>query len=153
MKLSIISLVAWGCLGAAIPALATPSGIVKYYETSPVLDAVQDASYTVYNNSEECKDTYGLTYKYRKELVICVHKHDSVEELADTIRHESIHVAQKCKGAQLFTPESVFRLANDDQLNSLKHYPKDQWKDEIEAQVVAANSTDEHIVQIIKQYC
>jgi hypothetical protein len=151
MKLSPIfaGIVGLSCL----PVFASTANIKEFYNNSKVLDAVQQAGFTVYADGDACKKAYGVTYPTKKVLVICVNQHNDLDELVDTIRHESIHVAQSCKNGPLFTQASISKYASPGHFQSLRNYPEHQRVRELEAQVVAANSTDEEVIKIINKYC
>jgi hypothetical protein len=137
----------------ATPVHGTPGSPREAFNFSEVVDAVSRAGFSVTDKDARCSYVYGSTLPESRRFIVCVDNHRTVSELKDTIRHEAVHVAQTCNGGPLYTPHSIYAKAKDSQLWSLREYPKHVRVREIEAQVLAANSTDQDIVQLLARYC
>lgn len=136
------------------PAQATPQlrALLTAVEATGTVVAVDHPSI--------CKDpqTFGM-YSYRRnvidQLTICVANHQGDgAELYDTILHESVHVAQACKGGNLYTISSIFRAATPDELAVVrKHYNKSQSSLELEARIIARDQDEVFVTNLIKEHC
>jgi len=112
------------------------------------------------DHPQVCKDKSIMgMYEYQRNvldrLTICVanHKGDN-NELRDTVLHESVHVAQTCRGSYLFTPESIVRAANPQEIIFLnQRYPQAQFQTELEARVIARDQDEVFVTNLIKQHC
>lgn len=107
-----------------------------------------------------CKDkrNYGM-YQYQHKvvdrLIICVENHNGDSaELYDTIIHESVHVAQFCRGSHIFTKESILNKADPRLVMFVSQsYPRHQVAEELEARVIAANEDEVFVTNLIKANC
>jgi hypothetical protein len=98
---------------------------------------------------------YQYRYRVIDRLTICVanHKGDSAE-LRDTVLHEAVHVAQTCKGGNLYTPVSIARSTSSQEIAFLsQHYSQSQLPEELEARVIAREQDEVFVTNLIKQYC
>ena len=96
------------------------------------------------------------TYNRRlNQLIIEVENHQGDEaELYDTILHESVHVAQLCKGGPLFKPESIYRVALATEVDTInQHYSRSQAYIELEARVIARDQDEVFVANLIKEHC
>jgi hypothetical protein len=79
---------------------------------------------------------------------------DLCAELYDTILHESVHVAQACKGGPLFNPESIYRFALATEVDLVKKaYSNSQSLIELEARVIAREQDEVFVTNLIKEHC
>ena len=110
MKLLATALAVAGLVMGALPAEANTAALATtLLVNSEALDAVKQAGFLVLVDSHTCRQKtylYGLTEtgtRYGNLLHICLAQHGKdTEELEDTIRHESLHVAQYCKRGSCF---------------------------------------------------
>jgi hypothetical protein len=109
---------------------------------------------------ELCSDKQLMgMYQYRRNeldrLTICVANHNGDSaELYDTILHESVHVAQACKGSHLFTPVSIVKAADPEEVVFLnQHYSQEQFQRELEARVIARQQDEVYVTELIKEHC
>jgi hypothetical protein len=84
-----------------------------------------------------------------------VSRHDTVDELKDTIRHEAIHVAQFCRGGEnVFKDAYVAKHASPAIREHIStEYEKDVQAIELEAFVVAGHATQEEIAFLVTEMC
>jgi hypothetical protein len=136
------------------PAQATP-------QLRNLLTAVQSTGTTLaVDDPQQCRDPKLMgRYSYQRnvvdQLLICVanHKGDNAE-LYDTILHESVHVAQACKGGPLFNPESIYRFALATEVDLVKKaYSNSQSLIELEARVIAREQDEVFVTNLIKEHC
>jgi hypothetical protein len=98
------------------------------------------------------------SYTYAKDQIdqftLCVanHKGDSAE-LADTIRHEAVHVAQACKGGPIYSLSSIFNVSTKEERAMISTYPQHQRARELEARVIAREQDEVYVTNLIKEYC
>ena len=98
---------------------------------------------------------YQYTPRVLDRLTICIknHKGDSVE-LRDTVLHESVHVAQICKGGPIFSPASLVKAADAEEIVFLnQRYPQAQFISELEARVIARDQDEVYVTELIKKHC
>lgn len=98
-----------------------------------------------------------------RELLLCVENHGGdYPELADTVRHEIVHLAQYCKGRTVGATIATLspRHSNawlEHAINELNMptdlYDKSQWRVEAEARVLAQYLTDGQIGGLYNEYC
>jgi hypothetical protein len=109
---------------------------------------------------ELCSDKQLMgMYQYKRDeldrLTICIDNHNGDSaELYDTILHESVHVAQACKGSYLFTPVSIVKAATPEDIVFLnERYPQSQFARELEARVIARDQDEVYVINLIKEHC
>jgi hypothetical protein len=137
--------------GFVLPAHATPTvealfAAIEATGTSVVVDA-----------SSICtnKHMLGMYEPQKDQLTICLanHKGDHVEAF-DTLLHESVHIAQVCKGGPLFSHSSIAREASHNELKTLQQfYPADQHVTELEARVIARQQDEVYVTDLLKEHC
>jgi hypothetical protein len=75
-------------------------------------------------------------------------------ELRDTVLHESVHVAQACKGGHLYNPVSIVQVADPREVVFLnQRYPQAQFQRELEARVIAREQDEVFVTNLIKEHC
>jgi hypothetical protein len=104
------------------------------------------------------KNMMGM-YEYEKnvidQLTMCLgnHKGDNAE-VYDTLLHESVHIAQACKGGPLFSHTSIAREASYNELKTVQQfYPADQHVTELEARVIARDQDEVYVTDLLKEHC
>ena len=97
------------------------------------------------------------------QLLICAENHNGdMAELADTVRHEIVHLAQYCKGKTVGATIATLSPRNSDQW--LDHaisvlgmptdlYEESSWRVEAEARVLAQYLTDQQIAGVYRTFC
>lgn len=152
MKKALLALLV--VVGCATPSAATPQlrglfNAIKATGTEIAVDLPEVCS----NNLMMGK------YQYQRgvldRLTICVHNHNgNSEELYDTILHEAVHVAQFCKGGNLFTPVSIVKSSTPEDIVFLnERYPQEQFAMELEARVIAREQDEVYVTNLIKEHC
>ena len=142
-----------------VAALITPANATP--QLRALFNAISETGTTIaIDDPQLCKDPqlmgrYTFTRNVIDQLTICVENHQGDNaELYDTILHESIHVAQLCKGGPLFKPESIYRVALATEVDTIsKHYPRSQAYIELEARVIARDQDEVFVTNLIKEHC
>jgi hypothetical protein len=118
-------------------------------------------------NTQECRDTEGLMgYMEAPHMVttLCVDNHraygaQAFNALADTVRHELVHVAQFCKATHstnILFPGEVRKAVEFAQVHLGWHilgYPTHQWDSEAEARAIAHEVNDIQVGRILNRAC
>lgn len=130
-----------------------------------LLQAVEDAGYTIYNGGGPCDTApaYGLVAPSQNAFIICVENHQgNLQVLADTVRHEAVHVAQFCKARRVGATNALLMPDHNDLFTGLATdvleapfhmYPPSVRPYEAEAFAVAHVSSDDQVVRILEQEC
>ena len=146
-------------LASATPAIASPYSLLRSNQLTQV---VEDSGITVLTNHEECIDSYGFFSPSRNLMVICVSQHYEngkmdYRELGDTLRHESMHVAQSCYGNGTPKPilswNQIAKHSNSRILSLVQRYPADRQHVEYEAFTSASVLTNTQVAKIVKDFC
>jgi hypothetical protein len=148
-QLLIGSLLLFSGAANATPTVMALFNAIKATGTSVAID-----------HPQVCADKAVLgMYQYQRNvldrLTICVANHNGDNnELRDTVLHESVHVAQACKGGHLYTPVTIVRAADPEEVIFLnQHYPQDQFQRELEARVIAREQDEVFVTNLIKEHC
>ena len=99
---------------------------------------------------------YIYNYQGQNDFVVCVDNHNGDDvELLDTVLHESIHVIQACRnGTPIYTQASLVRASTPEQISFVgENYSREQFHQELEARVLAANEDEVSITKLINRYC
>ena len=171
-RLASIALLATVAFGSAAPAMAHHVDQPHFNEaaTLGLLQVVRSVGVqVVVDDPTVCrKGLMGQAMMsadgQRQALLICAKNHGSdLDELADTVRHESIHVAQHCRARNLGIPGSSPILPNQVQGNirfaadhlhmPLKRYPTASWPAEAEARVGAQAWDEKDVAFLVRRYC
>lgn len=159
--LALLGLTASSVKGHHVPKQHT---FDKHY-SAELLGFVASTGHAVYMGAEVCDKNPGLMgfADPRGALVICGANHKGdYEELADTIRHETIHLAQFCKGrkygassALLFPNNKLYFLGVATRhLHWNPHrYPERKWNAEAEARVLAHELDEREVGALLLKYC
>lgn len=170
-KLAATALLATVAFGSVAPARAhhiRQQPFVKE-ETIQLLETVESVGVHIVVDSPRCKK--GLmgqalmsADRQRQYLLICATNHgNDLDELADTIRHEAIHVAQHCRTRRLGTagnnplfpdkaPQAV-QLAAEHLHMPMDSYDRSQWYAEAEARVAAHVLEEDQVSTLVRQEC
>ena len=144
-------------LGCASPAAAHHNTQQPYVESEvkALMEAILRTGHRIFLEGDKCtKGSFGRANS-NKQLLLCVDNHgDDYAELADTLRHETIHLAQFCRGRRR---GAVTGMLFPDQKNAyidlavhqlhmpIANYPASKHGREAEARVLA-HVMDEHQV-------
>ena len=134
------------------------------HESALLLDALVRTGHQLYNKHPLCdKGVLGVA-STQKQLLVCVENHQEGDyaEMADTLRHESIHLVQLCKGRKygatsaLLFPDEAEHFLNDAATwlhMPMDSYPKDKRFAEAEARVLAHGLDEHQIANLLVEYC
>ena len=165
-RIAATALTGLAILGSASPVLAGPQQQPwNLQESRDLLNTVRGTGHYVGIDVARCEEKsapYGYATS-RGTLVICATKHDGdLNELADTIRHEAIHLAQFCKGSKegkvisLLYPdrkEDIAFVARND-LGFVGHgYESHKIAIENEARVLAQVLEEEQVEALLTSQC
>ena len=126
---------------------------------SQVLDKVQQTGTEVRYHAPECyTDKVAGFYRYNSDvdrLVICPDNQLNHSDLFDTIRHESVHVVQTCKGSAIMPYDYWLENATPNAKQSVSKYPQDRRTQhyELEAFTIAEVLSEKDIITLIDKYC
>jgi hypothetical protein len=89
------------------------------------------------------------------QLTICIDNHKGDEtELVDTVLHEAVHIVQACKGGPVYTRDSLLDYANAKEVHFVAtQYNADEFHDEIEARVIAAELNPQIVIDLLRKHC
>ena len=146
---------------SASPAIASPHSLLR---SNHLTRAVESAGVTFRTWHKYCdKDlTYGFFQPSTRLLVVCVDNHYEngkmdFHELGDTLRHESIHVAQTCYGngepKAILSWTQIAKYSNNNILSIVQRYPVDRQHVEYEAFTGAATMTNTQVAKIVRDFC
>ena len=156
LALSVTALVA-----SATPAIASPYSLLR---SNHLTQVVEQSGVSVKLHDQRCvtDDVYGFYQPSMRLMVICVRNHYvngkmDYRELGDTLRHESIHVAQVCNGKGDAVPilswNQISKYSNNNILSIVQRYPADRQHVEYEAFTSAAIMTNTQVAKIVRDFC
>lgn len=165
-RIAATALTGLAILGSASPVLSRPQQQPwNLDESTSLLNTVRSTGHFVGIDVAGCKEE-SAPYGYataRGVLVICVTRHaGDLNELADTIRHETLHLAQFCHGKNngasigLLLPErrEEFALRARNELGFTgQGYEPSQVAIENEVRVLAHDLDEHHVASILERYC
>ena len=138
-------------------ALATPAeaGQLKdYIYSNVVLAEVHRSGTTIQFKHERCsKGIFGSYTPKTDVMVLCIENHSDFPELADTIRHEAIHIIQTCKGGPVLSFQQVASYAKPEDYKAMNNYSTHSHHHELEAAIGARSMTDAQVVTTFKSAC
>ena len=138
-------------------AIATPAQanqLKNYIYSNKVLDIVYKSGTKIIFKDESCnKNILGSYNKRTDKMVLCLENHSGYAQLADTIRHETVHIMQACLGRPIMSFQQVAKLAEPKDYNFMGGYNNVQHHHELEANIGARGLTDLEVVQFFKQSC
>ena len=167
-RIATTALAATCLLGQAGTAKAhhVPQQPYAVSETRSLLQVATSNGVQVFTEKdapEACKKgAYGYANN-QHQLLICISNHrGDMNELADTVRHELVHIAQYCKGRKLgATSALLYPELRDKALVGARdylHMPMDQYSPnkhaaEAEARVLAQVYEEHQIAALLKRHC
>lgn len=135
-------------------------------ETRSLLQTARSMGVQVFTEKEApgaCKDGLFGAANTQHQLLICVANHNGdANELADTIRHELVHIAQFCKGRNVgATSALLYPDLRDKALVGARdhlHMPMDSYEPrkhagEAEARVLAQIYDEHQIATLLRRHC
>ncbi len=145
---------------AAVVATAAPAQANELYRllnAQPLVHTVRATGTTVLYDQPRCyeKNTYGYYHPASDTMVLCVANHDGdIAELGDTLRHESMHIAQACNGGEaILSWNQIAKYSNNRILSIVQRYPVEHQHIEYEAFTAAAVMSNSQINKIVKDFC
>lgn len=167
-KIAATALAGLAVLGSASSAFARPQ--LRPYDQEGarvLLDTVRGDGVSVYIDDEYCfkpenRGLFGAATRDKK-LLLCVKNHGGdLPELADTLRHEVVHLAQYCKGR--IVGASIATLQPQHTKAYVRHaievlnmpadlYDPNKWAVEAEARVFAQYMDERQVASLYNQYC
>ena len=143
----------------AVIACATPAHASELYtllNSQPLTRTVRATGTTVLYDTTRCdKGMLGYYHPMSDTMVLCVANHKGdIAELGDTLRHESIHVAQFCNGGEpILDWNTISKYSNNRILSIVQRYPVDQQHHEYEAFTGAYVMSNNQVTKIVKDFC
>ena len=105
-----LSSIALAALAVASPVHANE--LEDYIYSNEVLAEVHHSGTTIKFKDESCSRPILGSYTHDSDvMVLCLANHSSIPQLADTIRHETIHIMQMCLGRPIMSFEQVANIA------------------------------------------
>ena len=144
-------------LALASLAIASPvqaNELKDYIYSNEVLAEVHNSGTTIRFIDDSCsKPILGSYTRNSDVMVLCLANHTSIPQLADTIRHETIHIMQMCLGRPLMTFQQVANLAEPQDYEFMHGYHNTTHHHELEANIAARDLNDSQVVNFFKQAC
>jgi len=142
-------------VGAAAPVQA--NDMYSLLDSQPLVQTVRATGTAVLYDTARC-DTHNVYGYYRPStdvMVICVKTHGSdFKELGDTLRHESMHVAQACNGGNAILDwATISKYSTNRILSIVQRYPAAHQHVEYEAFTAAYVMSNTQVTKIVKDYC
>lgn len=126
-------------------------------EAHQILNLVISKSYKIQENAPTCKKyTELFGYIENKKFIICTSNIKSKTNLVEyyvneTVYHESVHIAQFCKGSSLGIKNPTLSAEKLNDVVRSTNYNKDAFTYEVEAYYL--EDKPEQIGSYIKKYC
>ena len=146
-------------IATAAPAQANVA--YRLLDSQALTQTVRATGTTVLYDQPRCyeKRTYGYYHPASDTMVLCVNNHYEhgkldYKELGDTLRHESMHIAQACNGGDAILPwNTIAKYSNNHILSIVQRYPVKHQHIEYEAFTAAATMNNTQITKIVKDFC
>ena len=143
----------------AVIACASPVQANELYSllnSQPLTRAVRATGTRVYYDTRRCDEGMLGYYKPKSKLmVLCVANHKGdIAELGDTLRHESMHVAQFCNGGKpILDWTTISKYSTNRILSIVQRYPIEHQHHEYEAFTAAYAMSNNQITKVVKDFC
>ena len=122
-----------------------------------IINQVRDAGYTPYRGSNKCQASNGLMGYINAEhrhFVICRDNVPFPALALATIRHEALHVAQRCKGGLLWPKYAHLNVERAiDEGFQPGTYPAHQLRLEAEARVMSQELDAYEVAAVVRDAC
>ena len=144
-------------IALALLAISSPvqaNELEKYIYSNPVLEEVHNSGTTIRFKDSSCSKSILGSYNHKTDvMVLCLANHQSIPQLGDTIRHETVHIMQGCLGRPIMSFQQVANVAQPTDYQFMKGYGNRSHHHELEANIAARELTDLQIVKFFKQAC
>ena len=144
----------------AIAAILSMSPVAKasmledYIYSNPVLEAVHSSGTRILFKDPSCDGSLYGSYNSKTDvMVLCIATHPDLEELGDTIRHETIHIIQTCNGGPILSLAKLFEFAKPVDYQFISNYPNIKQHIELEAHIGARSMTDTQVATHFTNAC
>ena len=146
---------------SATPAIASPYTLLRSNHLTQVVEQ-SGVSFKTWDPYCDESGSYGFFEPDERLMVVCVANHYEngkmdYRELGDTLRHESIHVAQTCYGKGEAKPilswTQIAEHSNNNILSIVQRYPADRQHVEYEAFTSASVLTNSQVAKIVRDFC
>ena len=142
-------------ISAAAPVQANE--IYRLLDDQKLVQTVRATGTTVLYDQPRCyeKSTYGYYHPASDTMVLCVENHgDDYKELGDTLRHESIHVAQACNGHKpILDWATISKYSTNRILSIVQRYKPEHQHIEYEAFTAAYAMNNTQIAKVVSDFC
>ena len=142
-------------VGAAAPVQANE--IYRLLDAQKLVQTVRSTGTTVLYDQPRCyeKSTYGYYHPASDTMVLCVENHDEdYKELGDTLRHESMHVAQACNGGDAILDwATISKYSTNRILSIVQRYPAAHQHIEYEAFTAAYAMSNTQVAKVVNDFC
>lgn len=136
-------------------------------ETRSLLQTARGLGVQVFTDKEApgaCKEGLFGAANIKSQLLICANNHGgNVQELADTVRHELVHIAQYCKAARTGASDAAllypahsdgFIAYAQEQLHwHILGYDTKDWGNEAEARSLAHLLNEKEVAYLLRRNC
>ena len=147
-----LSSIALAALAVASPVHANE--LKDYIYSNEVLAEVHNSGTTIKFKDPSCSRPILGSYTRNSDvMVLCLANHRSIPQLADTIRHETIHIMQMCLNSTIMTFQQVANLAEPQDYEFMNGYHNTTHHHELEANIGARDLSDSQVVKFFKQAC
>ena len=138
----------------AISSPVHANELKDYIYSNKVLAEVHTSGTTIRFKDESCSRPILGSYTHNTDvMVLCLANHNSIPQLADTIRHETIHIMQMCLGRPIMTFQQVANLAEPQDYEFMTGYHNTTHHHELEANIGARDLSDTQVVKFFKEAC
>ena len=86
-------------------------------------------------------------------MTLCSDNVKTAADADDLLKHESIHVAQSCKGGRIFPDKDYVRQAQEEGWDTILGYDPEVWELEAEARVLSPRMTAYRVSRLVMQEC
>ena len=117
---------------------------------------VEKTGTVVLYDTDRCNEesVYGYYHPSTDVMGICVKNHDGdFKELGDTLRHESMHVAQACHGGPILDWATISKYSTDRILSIVQRYKPEHQHIEYEAFTAAHVMSNNQVKDVVHQFC
>jgi len=129
-----------------------------------LLRVVKATGHRIYSGGELCEKRKLMGAAFRdKQLLVCVDNHKGdLDELADTVRHEVIHLAQMCKARRVGATSAVLvpNVIEESVAFAQEHlhwnrlgYNRSKWNTEGEARTMAHFLNESQVAELLVDEC
>ena len=159
--LNKLALTVTALVASATPAIASPYSLIRSNHLTQVVES-SGVSFKTWDPYCDETGAYGFYQPSKRLMVVCVTNHYEngkmdYQELGDTLRHESIHVAQVCYGNGKAKPilswTQIAKYSNNRILSIVQRYPVDRQHVEYEAFTGAATMNNTQVAKIVRDFC